>query len=478
MQGIDDLKSDGRIRFSEHLTEDGAAMARHACRLGLEGIIAKRSAAPYHSGRSDDWRKIKCTTSQEFVVAGYMPSTSATRSVGSLILGLYDGNTLEHVGRVGTGFSNVIARELWTALDPLRTATSAFSAELPPLARRNAKWVEPHLVCEVTFRGWTGDGQLRHASFKTLRPDVRPQDVAREGAAKRSKAGVKNARTESVTLTHPDRVLWDDVGLTKQGLFEFVTEIAEHILPHVVDRPLSLLRCPDGLSSCFFQKHGWAGMDGRHLHVVRLGSDDAVVIRDRDGLLALVQASVLEIHPLGATASDPERPDRLVFDLDPGEGVEWAELVAGAADVRARLDALGFVSFVKTTGGKGLHVVVPLRPKAGWPEAKAFAKRIAAEMAKDAPDRFVATMGKQAREGRIYLDYLRNQRGATAVSAFSTRARPGAPVSVPVTWQELPSLGSGARFAVASLPNRIDVVKQDPWMQFAEAARPLDSARR
>ena len=326
----------------------------------------------------------------------------------------------------------------------------------------------------MTFRGWTADGQLRHASFKTLRPDVRPQDVAREGTAKRSKAQTKSPRTESVTLTHPDRVLWDDVGLTKHGLFEFYAEIAEHMLPQVIDRPLSLLRCPDGLGSCFFQKHGWAGMDDRHLHVVRLGSEDAVTIRDRDGLLALAQASVLEIHPWGATAADPEGPDRLVFDLDPGEGVGWAELVVGALDVRERLDALGFASFVKTTGGKGLHVVIPLEPKAGWPEAKTVAKRIATEMAKDAPVRYVATMAKRVRQGRIFLDYLRNRRGATAVSAFSTRARPGAPVSVPVAWDELPSLGSGARFGVASLPNRIAALKRDPWLDFAEAARPLE----
>lgn len=479
LQSLDDAGPKSRVRFSEHLVEDGAAMARHACKLGLEGIIAKRADAAYRSGRSDLWRKVKCTHSEEFVIAGYMPSTSAARSVGSLILGSYQGESLVHVGRVGTGFSNIAARDLWTQLDQLRIKASPFSTELSPLARRNAKWVEPRLVCEVTFRGWTTDDQLRHASFKTLRLDVRPDEVVWEAAVKRPKphapkSPAKSAPIVSVTLTHPDRVLWDDVGLTKEGLAAYYSEIAGHILPHVIDRPLSLVRCPDGVGSCFYQKHGWAGMDDRHLHLVGDGSEQAVVIRDRGGLLALVQASILEIHPWGATAADSDRPDRVVFDLDPGEGVGWAELVAGALEVRERLDRLGLAAFVKTTGGKGVHVVTPLMPQATWTEAKAFTKRVASEMAKDTPERYVATVSKQARDGRIFVDYLRNQRGATAVSAFSTRARAGAPVSVPVSWDELPSLGSGARFSVASVPGRLAASKQDPWADFTHAARALD----
>ncbi|MCJ2050729.1 DNA ligase D [Methylobacterium sp. J-070] len=481
LQSLDDAGPDSRIRFSEHLVEDGAAMARHACKLGLEGIVAKRADAAYRSGRSDLWRKVKCTHSEEFVIAGYMPSTSAARSVGSLILGSYEGESLVHVGRVGTGFSNAAARDLWTQLDPLRLKASPFSEELPPLARRNARWVEPQLVCEVTFRGWTADDQLRHASFKALRPDVQPHEVVREAAVKRAKpdapnSQVKSAPSDGVRLTHPDRVLWDDVGLTKEGLAAYYAEVAEHILPHVVDRPLSLVRCPDGVGSCFYQKHGWAGMDDRHLHLVGAGSEQAVVVRDGDGLLALVQASVLEIHPWGAKAADPDRPDRLVFDLDPGEGVRWGDLVAGALEVRERLDRLGFAAFVKTTGGKGVHVVAPLKPQATWTEAKAFTKRLASAMAKDSPERYVATVSKAARDGRIFVDYLRNQRGATAVSAFSTRARAGAPVSVPVSWNELPALGSGARFSVASVPGRLAALKPDPWADFARATRPLDLA--
>ena len=474
LQSLDDAPPGGPVRFSEHLAADGEAMARHACRLGLEGIVAKRADAPYRSGRTDAWRKIKCSSSEEFVVAGYTPSTTAPKSVGSLILGTHEDGTLVHVGRVGTGFRDAVAEDLRTRLEPLRSPAAPFEADLPPLARRNARWVEPRLVCEVTFRGWTGDGQLRHASFKTLRSDVRPEDVVREKEAVAPKPRKRKPPSETVTLTHPDRVLWPDVGLTKEGLAEYYAEIADRIMPHVADRPLSLLRCPDGLGSCFYQKHAWAGLDDRYIRLV--DGKKTVVIQDRDGLRALVQASVLEIHPWGAPAADPDRPDRLVFDLDPGDGVAWTDLVAGALEVRERMSASGFASFVKTTGGKGLHIVVPIEPKAGWDEAKAFAKRIASEMAKDAPDRYVATVSKQARNGRIYLDYLRNQRGATAVAAFSTRARPGAPVSAPVDWGELPSLGSGARFDVASLPGRLSALRRDPWDGFERAAKPLETA--
>ena len=476
LQSLDDVEPGGPIRFSEHLAADGEAMARHACRLGLEGIVAKRADAPCRSGRTDAWRKIKCSSSEEFVVAGFMPSTTAPKSVGSLILGTHEDGTLVHVGRVGTGFRDAVARDLWTQLEPLRIPAAPFGAELPPLARRHARWVEPRLVCEVTFRGWTGDRQLRHASFKTLRTDVRPDEVMREAKPKPAKARTRKPAEAVSKLTHPDRVLWPDVGLTKEGLAEYYAEIADRILPHVVDRPLSLLRCPDGVGSCFYQKHAWAGLDERYIRLV--GDEKAVVVGDPEGLRALVQSSVLEIHPWGASASDPDRPDRLVFDLDPGDGVAWADLVTGALDVRERMSAAGLSSFVKTTGGKGLHVVVPLEPKAGWDEAKTFVKRIASQMAKDAPDSFVATVSKKARDGRIYLDYLRNQRGATAVAAFSTRARPGAPVSVPVDWDELPSLGSGARFDVASLPGRLSALGRDPWAGFERAARPLDAAGR
>lgn len=464
---------DGTIRFSEHLTTDGAAMARHACRLGLEGIIAKRADAPYRSGRSDTWRKIKCLTTQDFVISGFMPSTSASRAVGSLILGLHQRGKLVHVGRVGTGFTDAVARDLWKALDPLKTKSAPFADELPPLAKRNATWVDPLLVCEVTVRAWTADGQLRHASFKTLRPDIEAETVKREGAMPAKTPKTKAAPRDDVRLTHPDRVLWDDVGLTKQGLADYYAEIAEHILPHVAGRPLSLVRCPEGVGSCFYQKHGWAGMDAAHLKLVEAAGEESVTLKDERGLIALVQASVLEIHPWGAMAKAPEKPERLIFDLDPGEGVIWRDLVAAAEAVRERLDGHGLAAFVKTTGGKGLHVVTPLKPRADWEQAKAFSKALAEALAKEDRDRFVATIAKKARKGRVFIDYLRNQLGATAVAAFSTRARAGAPVSVPVAWEELADLGSGARFDVESLPGRLAALKRDPWAEFEKARKLL-----
>ena len=474
---LDDVPVDSRVRFSEHIAEDGAAMARHACQLGLEGIIAKRTDAPYRSGRSDAWRKVKCSQSQEFVIAGYMPSTTAPRAIGSLILGVYENGQLVHVGRVGTGFSNATAHALWTKLDPLRRPSPVFEVPLPPLAKRNARWVEPSLVAEVTFRAWTGDGQLRHAVFKTLRSDVTAAEVTR-GEAVCQSATTSYAEASKVVLTHPDRVLWDDVGLTKRGLFDFYAEIADHILPHLVGRPLSLLRCPDGVGSCFYQKHAWAGMDEARIKRVTLGSDEAVVIQDVEGLLALVQASVLEIHPWGSTAADVERPNRMIFDLDPGEGITWSMLVEAAGDIRDHLQEDGFSAFVKTSGGKGLHVVTPLDPQADWAAVKFYTANVAEALAKTAPERYVATMSKQARDGRIFIDYLRNQRGATAVAAFSTRARAGAPVSTPVEWDELAGLGSAARFSIDTLPSRLDALRRDPWGDFVKSARPLEIKRK
>jgi bifunctional non-homologous end joining protein LigD len=268
-------------------------------------------------------------------------------------------------------------------------------------------------------------------------------------------------------LTHPDRVLWEDEGITKLGLAEFYTGIADQILPHVVNRPLSLLRCPGGSrKECFFQKHAWAGLDDDLVQKVMVGDDEAVAIQDLAGLLALVQAGVLEIHPWGSTLTNPERPDRIVLDLDPGEGVGWDAVVQGAVDVRDHLQGLDLESFVKTSGGKGLHVVVPIRPTASWDDAKAFAAGVAAAMTKASPALYTDTMAKRARTGRIFIDYLRNGRGATTVAAYSTRARTGAPVSTPVSWDELPSIRSGAQYRVGNLASRLSHLDGDPWNGF------------
>ena len=479
---LDDVPAHGAVRYSEHLERSGAAMVRHACRLGLEGIVSKRKDLPYRAGRGPHWLKIKCMQRQDFVIAGYVPSTTSRKAVGTLVLGLHEGGRLVHVGRVGTGFTEAVARDLWTALEALKRSDPPFAQKLPAEAARGVRWVEPKLVAEVELRGWTTDGLLRHASFKGLRDDKDAAEVVREAAARSSGKAALRPTTPTISrLTHPDRVLWPDVGLTKQGLAEYYADIAGWALPHLADRPLSLVRCPSGVGKdCFFQKHAWEGIGseiGRHT----VQDEEVLFIRDLEGLVALVQAGVLEIHPWGSTIGNPERPDRITIDLDPGEDVAWTALIEGACEVRERLRALGLESFVKTTGGKGLHVVVPLTPRAEWEEVKRFAQELADAMARDTPQRYVATSALRERKGRIYLDYLRNGRGATAVGAYSPRARAGAPVSTPLGWDELSPNLRPSHFTVDNLPTRLRHLAQDPWADIGRVDQVLpgrSSARR
>jgi bifunctional non-homologous end joining protein LigD len=336
------------------------------------------------------------------------------------------------------------------------------------------RWVEPQLVAEVELRGWTADGLLRHASFKGLRDDKEPADVVRESSTSTASGAGRNV---SLRLTHPDRVLWPDVGLTKQGLAEFYADIADWVLPHVVGRPLALVRCPSGVGTdCFFQKHAWNGI-GKAIRRKRVAGEEVLFIEDLEGLLTLAQSSVLEIHPWGSKIGAIERPDRITFDLDPAENVPWTVLIEGAIEVRERLRALGLRSFVKTTGGKGLHLVVPLAPKARWHDVKAFAQDLAETMAKDRSDRFVATVSKRARSGRIFIDYLRNGRGATAVAAFSTRARSGAPVSTPLAWEELSPSIRPNHYSVENLPRRLRYLGSGPWPDLDEVQQELPATR-
>ncbi|MGQ4274711.1 DNA ligase D [Terrihabitans sp. B22-R8] len=485
-----------RLRYSDHISSDGDAMARHACRLGLEGIICKRADAPYRSGRSDIWLKVKCTERAEFVVGGYVPSTVSRKGIGSLVLGYYEGERLIHAGRVGTGFTEKVSRDLFNALDAIKASASPFAAKLSAEERRGVKWARPELVAEIEYRGWTHDGSLRHASFKGLREDKAAREVVREvpkdapeppkppkeadmSQKPKSSAVIrKGAEVAGVTLSHPERVLWPEQGVTKQGLAEFYAEIADWVLPHMVGRPLSLVRCPSGSEkTCFFQKHAWAGLHGAIRQIPVPGDDEKMLaIDDLAGLVSLVQAGVLEIHPWGATEQVSDKADRLIFDLDPGDDVAWEAVIAGAREVRERLTALGLESFVKTTGGKGLHVVVPLVADTPWTEVKAFTKAIAESMAGDSPDRYVSTMAKKIRTGRVFVDYLRNGQGATAVAAYSTRSRPGAPVATPLKWDELGPEVRGNHFNVSNLPRRLENLEADPWEGFFEIEQSLQPA--
>ena len=481
LQGLLDGAGEA-LRYSEHVTDEGGLVLKHACRLSLEGIISKVSDAPYRSGRGRDWVKSKCSARQEFVVAGYVPSSVSSKAIGSLVMGYYEDGKLRHAGRVGTGYSSKVAQSLFRQLDTLRVEKSPFDEKLTAVERKDAVFVKPELVAEVEFRGWTADSHIRHAAFRGLREDKQAKDIVREGGPmKTSGEHAQQPAKRTVTLTHPDRVYWPDAGVTKEGLADYYVQVWRRMAPFVVNRPLALVRGPDGVGKqLFFQKHGWKGMNSK----IRTARDPAnpdeedVVIQDLDGLLGLVQGGTLEIHPWGSTISNWERPDMVNIDLDPGEGTTWEDVIAAAHEVRDRFDALGLTGFVKTSGGKGLHVVAPVKPKAEWPDVKAAMKALADGMAGDSPDLYVSTITKSKRKGKILIDYLRNGRGATAVAPYSTRARAGAPVSMPIAWEELTDAIGPAYFTVNNAPARLDQLTSDPWEDFRKAEAPIRTEAR
>jgi bifunctional non-homologous end joining protein LigD len=487
-----------RVRYTDHILGKGPAFHHQACRLGLEGIVSKRSGARYGEGRNTHWLKIKCTRHEELVVGGYTDPGGSRSGFGSLLLGYYRDGALVYGGRVGSGFSERQLRALHRRLRDLETADCPF-ARAP--AVRGAHWVKPDLVAEVAFTEWTRDGLLRHPTFRGLRDDrdaaeIRldpppaapepppastPRPEAKASSARRPSSPRKVAagedRVAGVRLTNPDRVLYPEQGITKLDLAHYYEDIADWILPQLRGRPLSLLRCPQGRSqTCFFQKHPQQAM-ANHIPRVRIreksGTRTYLYVDTLADLVALVQAGTLELHVWGSRVTDLERPDILVMDLDPAPGLPWTEVVRTAQTVRTRLEALGLAAFVRTTGGKGLHVVTPLVPALGWDEVKAFAHGLVRSLAQDEPKRFTTNMSKAQRQGRIFLDYLRNGRGATAIASYSTRAREGAPVAVPVRWNELTPSLSGDRYAVGTVRRRLKALRADPWADFEAARRPL-----
>lgn len=473
-----------QIRFSEHFEGDGALIHDHACRLGLEGIVSKLHNAPYRSGRGKSWVKSKCSQHQEFVIAGYVPSTTSRKAIGSLVMGVYKGKKLQHVGRVGTGYSASVAEDLYRKLERIRIAESPFAERLSADAARQVRYVKPQLVAQVEFRAWTADEMLRHAAFRGLREDKPAHEVEREttnSAAETQSRSRTRPEGRTVKLTHPDRIYWPEQGVTKEGLANYYTDVWPYISPFVVGRPLALLRSPEGITGqSFFQKHAWKGLNPNIALVTDPKDKDdepLISINDLDGLIGLVQSAVLEIHPWGSTVKDWEHPDIIIMDLDPGDGVPWESVIEAAHETRRRLEEAGLNAFVKTSGGKGLHVVAPVKPKAAWPEVKAFTKGIADAMAADSPDRYVSTITKSKRTGKILIDYLRNQRGTTAVAPYSTRARPGAAVSMPLEWSELTSGIGPAYFTVLNTPIRVAAYKSDPWADFRAAAVPIEKPK-
>lgn len=447
-----------RVRYSDEFDGKGEELFRSACKLGLEGVVSKRADAPYRSGRSTDWLKVKCLHGQEFAIAGYTDPAGSRAGLGALVLGVREGRKLRYAGRVGTGFTSASSKELRGRLGKLSAVRCPLATPPPDPEARGVHWVKPVLVAEVAFTGWTRDGVLRHPSFKGLREDK----AAAEALVERAAAAPR--------LTHPKRVLYPGIGITKLELARYYEAAAGRMLPHIAGRPLSLVRCPGGVGKpCFYQKNAGAAFPAD----VRAG-DGFVYVENERGLAALAQAGVLEIHPWGCRATDVEHPDVLTFDLDPAPGAPWKIVAAAARETRARLTTLGLGAFLKTTGGKGLHVVVPLVPRAAWPEAKAFCKAFAELMAADAPALYTTKLNKAARRGRLFIDYLRNDRGATAVAAYSPRARPGAPVSAPLAWAELTASMRSDRFDVRTVLPRL---KRDPWKGFERARRALPRAR-
>ncbi|WP_144312365.1 DNA ligase D [Terriglobus saanensis] len=489
------LPSSTEIQMSEHLHLDGGSVFQHACELHAEGIISKRADAPYTPGRNASWVKSKCVREQEFVIGGFTLPSNDTYGIGSLLLGYYRDGKLIYAGRTGTGFTQKIHRMLRDKLEGLRTKSVTFD-QIPAVAKRDANWVKPELLAQVRFATWTADDLVRQASYLGLREDKLAADVRREEAtvapkprsarvsvkvpsasiaAKVAPAKAKKAKSEDaprttvpVRLTHPEKILDETTGITKLQLAEYYWAIAEHMLPHIEDRPLSLVRCPEGSGKpCFFQKHT------NHMLPPGIGSvmvpnkktgepESYITLNTAEALAGLAQMGVLEVHPWGSKNSDLEHPDRIIIDLDPDEAITWKQLSDSAESVRNGLETIGLKSFLKTTGGKGLHVVIPMTPNHDWTQVKAWSHAFAQAFEKEQPDLYLTKMTKSARKGKIYIDYLRNERGATAVAPFSPRARPGATVSVPLAWKELASPKHPA-FSIQDFENWKARLKSDPW---------------
>ncbi len=447
------VPKDGALRLSEHVVGNGPEIFAHACKAGAEGIISKRIDAPYRGRRTKMWRKVKCSKRQEFVIGGYSPSDKAGRPFASLLIGTYDGERLRYVGRVGTGFAEADFERLQAAMTARKTAPFD---KVPDDVARGAHWVRPDLVAEVEFAEFTTDGIVRHGSYLGLREDKQASKV-------RVEAPMEDEMEETVlgiVISSAGRRVFPDGGCTKLDVARHYARVGERMIELAGHRPVSLFRCPGGLEQpCFFQKHGGGGMPDSLSHIAIEESDgetaNYLYTTRPESLVAAAQMGTVEFHIWGARTDRLERPDRLVFDLDPDEGLDWTEVRKAAFDVRDVLARLGLKSGAIVTGGKGVHVWIPLRRTRDWDTVKLFAKTFAHVMADKSPDHYTATMSKKKRKGRIFIDWLRNERGATAIAPYSLRARKGAPVAVPVTWEEFEGLKAANAFRMADMDARL-----------------------
>ncbi len=500
------------IRLSEDLAGDGAEIFAAACKLHAEGIISKRTDAPYSPGRSTRWLKSKCLFEQEFVVGGWVDLSNGTRGVGSLLLGYYnDAGKLIYAGRTGTGFTQKIHKMLRDKLDAIEQRTMPFAA-ISAEGRRGAHWARPELVVQVRFATWTGDQQVRQASYQGLREDKVANEVRREQgpptakykpkaepsqvaeaenepdtspkktATRQAKKATAAAPMPAIRLTHPDKIVDAESGVTKRQLAEYLWAVSGEMLPHIADRPLSLVRCPEGSGKqCFYQKHV------NHLLPRGVGSvmvadkkggepEPYITLNDAEALAGLAQMSVLEIHPWGSRNEHLEQPDRIIIDLDPDESLPWSMVADAAIEVRDLLTALGLQSFLKTTGGKGLHVTFPVDPLQDFATMKAWTHGFVQAIERARPELYLTKMSKAARTGKIYLDYLRNERGATAVAPYSMRARTNLPVSVPLEWKELTGAKERPRFTISNFPEWQERLRSDPWNKMLTLQQSLTKA--
>jgi bifunctional non-homologous end joining protein LigD len=489
-------KTDTHLRFVEHFTSGGDAVLQSACRMNLEGIVSKKSDAPYVSGRGDNWTKSKCRAGHEVVLGGWSTTNGKFRS---LLVGVNRGDHLVYVGRVGTGYSADKVKRLIPKLKEMAADKSPFTGKGAPRHEPGVHWLKPQLVAEIEFAGWTGDGNVRQAAFKGLRADKPAQEVQAEMPKKNkqlaepkavksrksaapTKTGGKpaNAVVMNIPISNPDKPLWPDAGdnqpVTKLELAEYYQAIGEWMLPHIKGRPCSLVRAPDGIAGeqRFFQRHAGAGQSSLFSQVKVSGDRKPYLQIDRlEALAAVAQAGGLELHPWNCAPGKPDVPGRFVFDLDPSPDLDFNDVIAAAKELKDRLEKLGLVTFAKTTGGKGLHVVTPFDAgkSIGWPEAKAIAREICARMAADSPDKYLVNMSKAKRRGKIFLDYLRNDRMATAVAPLSPRAREGATVSMPLEWNAVKKGLDPKRFTVRTAPGLI--AKSKAWKDYAKSEQPL-----
>ncbi|MBA3676552.1 MAG: DNA ligase D [Sphingosinicella sp.] len=474
-QRLASLIGEGRppfILYADHIVGAGEKLFSAMCEAGQEGIISKRADAPYRGARTKNWLKVKCTLRQEFVIVGWTPSDKKARSLRALMLGAHEGGKLRYAGKVGTGFSMTMLQDLLASLQKIEIDKAALP--VPRAEARGAHWVKPQLVAEIAFAEFTAEGVVRHASFLGLRSDKPAKEIVPELPQPVAVAEPADA----VRISNPERIVFPESKITKGQLAEHYRQIAPLMLPWTANRPISLVRCPQGRAKkCFFQKHD-AGSFGEHVRNVpivgkRGETEDYFYLTDAAGILTCVQMGTIEFHGWGSSVEAVEKPDRMVFDIDPDEGLGFDAVKKAAVDLKRHLADMGLQTFPLLTGGKGLHVVAPLTPEAEWPEVKDFAQRFAVALATAEPDRFTANMAKAKRTGRIFLDYLRNQRGATAIMPYSARAREGAPVSAPINWDELDGFQIGAHFGVRDSDELLERASSRALQGWGEAAQSL-----